>query len=91
MRESAIERAACLYAKSLGMLPYKFTSSRAGVPDRLFLTPDGGIFFIEFKQPNGRLSKLQENEHRIIRRQGHIVYVCWDLLEAKHVIDKHAK
>ena len=73
------------------MLPYKFTSSRAGVPDRLFLTPDGGIFFIEMKAPNGKLSKLQENEHRIIRRQGHIVYVCWDLLEAKHVFDKHAK
>ncbi len=71
------------------MTAYKFTSpGRAGVPDRLFLTPAGGVFFVEFKQPNGKLSKLQENEHRIIRKHGHDVYVAWDLIQAKHIIDE---
>ena len=89
MRESAIEKAACLYAKSVGMLPYKFTSSRSGVPDRFFLTKDGGIFFIEFKQPNGRLSKLQENEIRIIHKHGHSVYVVDSVEQGKEILDSH--
>lgn len=88
MRESHIERAVCLYAKSVGMLPYKFTSpARAGVPDRIFLTPDGGIFFIEFKTPDGKLSPLQKNEHRIIQKHGHEVYVVSSVLEGKQLID----
>ena len=90
MKESQIERAACLYAKSVGMMAYKFTSpGRAGVPDRLFLTPTGGVFFVEFKQPHGKLSALQRNEHRIIRKHGHDVYVAWDFNEAKQIIDEH--
>ena len=90
MTESQIERAACLYAKSLGMLAYKFTSpGRAGVPDRVFLTPTGGVFFVEFKCATGKLSALQKNEHRIIRKHGHDVYVAWDFNEAKKIIDEY--
>ena len=90
MKESQIERAACLYAKSVGMMAYKFTSpGRAGVPDRLFLTPTGGVFFVEFKQPRGKLSALQKNEHRIIRKHGHEVHVAWDFKQAKQIIDEY--
>ena len=90
MTESQIERAACLYAKSVGMLAYKFTSpGRAGVPDRIFLTPTGGVFFVEFKQPHGKLSALQRNEHRIIEKHGHEVHVAWDFRQAKQIIDDH--
>jgi hypothetical protein len=90
MTESQIERAACLYAKSVGMLAYKFTSpGRAGVPDRLFLTPTGGVFFVEFKCATGRVSALQKNEHRIIRKHGHEVHVVWDFNQAKQVIDEY--
>ena len=88
MTESQIERAACKYAQSLGMLAYKFTSpGRAGVPDRMFLCLDKSVFFIEFKCATGRLSALQSNEHRIIREHGHNVYVCWGFNEAKKIID----
>lgn len=88
MTESQIEKASCLYAKSVGMLPYKFTSpGRAGVPDRLFITPGGGVFFVEFKAPTGKLSELQKNEHKIIRKHGGRVYVVWDFNQAKEVID----
>jgi hypothetical protein len=90
MKESQIERAACLYAKSVGMLGYKFTSpGRAGVPDRLFLTPTGGVFFVEFKCATGRVSALQKNEIRIIRKHGHDVHVVWDFNQAKQVIDEY--
>lgn len=88
MRESQIERSVCLYAKSVGMLCYKFTSpGRAGVPDRIFLTPHGGVFFVEFKRPGGKLRPLQENEHRVIRKHGHDVYVIDSLLDGKQLVD----
>ena len=88
MREAEIERAVCLYAKSVGMMVYKFTSpGRAGVPDRIFLTPHGGVFFVEFKTPSGKLSSLQENEHRIIEKHGHEVYVVASVLAGKQLID----
>ena len=91
MTESQIERAACLYAKSLGMLAYKFTSpGRAGVPDRVFLTPTGGVFFVEFKCATGKLSALQKNEHRLIQACGHTVYVVDSVAEGKRIIDEHA-
>lgn len=32
-----------------------------GWPDRLFLCPDGAVFWVEFKAPGGSLSKLQEH------------------------------
>ena len=91
MLERDIERAACLYAKSKGVLCYKFTSpAKSGVPDRIMLY-EGKVWFIEFKKPDGKLSRLQEKEIQTIQKHGHAVYVCWDLLEAKDVIDQHTR
>ena len=88
MRESQIERAVCLYARSVGMMAYKFVSpGRAGVPDRIFLTADGKVFFVEFKAPDGKLRPLQKNEHRVIRKHGHDVYVVDSVLDGKQLID----
>jgi hypothetical protein len=51
MLEKQIEKKVCDYAKERGMLVYKFTSpNRMAVPDRLFICPDGRVFFIEFKR-----------------------------------------
>jgi hypothetical protein len=30
------------------------------VPDRIFITPHGEVFFIEFKSEKGKVTKLQE-------------------------------
>lgn len=91
MRESAIESSVCRYAKDCGILAYKFNSmGRAGVPDRLFLVPDGRIFFIEFKTPTGRLSKLQGHEIRRIRRVNHDVYVVNSVPQGREIIDGYA-
>lgn len=86
--EKAIERAACLYAKSKGMLALKFTSpGRRGVPDRLMITDNGHFFFIEFKTPTGKLSPLQMNEHRILRQHGVDVITVCSVDQGKDVID----
>jgi len=90
MRESAIEQAICRYAKSVGILQFKFTSpNRAGVPDRIFLLPDRRVIFMEMKTPKGRLSRLQENEIRIIHKYGHCVYVVDSVEQGKEILDSH--
>ena len=49
MLEKQIEAKVCDYAKERGLLVYKFTSpNRMAVPDRMFIRPDGKVFFIEF-------------------------------------------
>ena len=60
MLERDIERKVTLYARKKNFLTYKFVSpSNRSVPDRLFISPSGAIFFVEFKQSGKCLSKLQ--------------------------------
>lgn len=69
--EKDIEKRVCDYAKSLGMLCYKFTSpSRRSVPDRMFITKAGVVFFIEFKRKGQKPTASQEVEIAKIRAQG---------------------
>jgi hypothetical protein len=90
-READVESDACAYAHSLGCWHKKFKSANnRGVPDRIFITPAGVVFFIEFKRPNkkkvakaGKLQKLvidEMNEHNAI------VFVTNDLAKAKAII-----
>ena len=88
MLEKQIEQVVCAYAKSRGLLAYKFTSpARRSVPDRLFLGPDGVSFFIEFKAPGNVPTKLQSREITRITALGHRVYVCDDVEIGKRWID----
>jgi len=90
MLESDIERAACTYAKSKGWLAYKWTSpGRAGVPDRIMITPTGNVFFMEVKAPTGRLSGLQKREHKILRMNNVEVFTVYDFKQAKELIDNY--
>lgn len=74
MLEKQIETKVCEYAKNCGMLVYKFTSpARAAVPDRMFVCPDGSIFFVEFKREGQKPTAAQEREHNRLR--GHRVSV----------------
>lgn len=69
--ERDIEKRVCDYAKSLGMLVYKFTSpSRRSVPDRMFITKTGTVFFIEFKRAGAKPTPAQEVEIKKIRSTG---------------------
>lgn len=81
MLEKQIEAKVCDHAKSQGMLVYKFTSpARAAVPDRLFVCPDGRIFFIEFKRPGQKPTVPQEREHQRLRNHNVKVFVVDDVI-----------
>lgn len=90
--EKNIEKKVCDFAKSLGILHYKFTSpSRRSVPDRLFMVPGGGVFFIEFKRKGGKPTPAQQVEINKIRAQGVQVYIVDDAAEGKKVVLNESK
>lgn len=60
MLESRIEQYLVTGVKKLGGLCFKFESpGNPGVPDRIVITADGEIIFVELKTDVGRLSKIQ--------------------------------
>ncbi len=61
MLEKNIERHLVDGVKKLGGLCLKFVSpSTPGVPDRIIITKNGKVIFVELKTEKGRLAKLQE-------------------------------
>lgn len=88
MLEQQIEKKVCEYAKEKGLLVYKFTSpARTAVPDRMFVTIAGKVFFIEFKRNGAKPTPAQEREH--LRLKGHRVwvYVVDNVDQGKFIID----
>ncbi|CAB4127064.1 VRR-NUC domain containing protein [uncultured Caudovirales phage] len=76
MLEKDIEAKVCEYAKTKGVLVYKFTSpARAAVPDRLFIRPDGYMWFCEFKREGQKPTPAQEREHHRLRQHKVSVFV----------------
>lgn len=87
--EKTIERAVCDHAAKKGCLAYKFNSmNRAAIPDRLFITPAGRVFFIEFKRRGQLPTVPQEREHARLRNQNVFVFVVDDVDFGKRVIDR---
>ena len=88
MLEKQIEAAVCEYAKTKSVLAYKFTSpARAAVPDRLFISPDGCIWFCEFKREGQVPTPAQYREHDRLRRHMVNVFVIDNVAEGKLMID----
>lgn len=88
MLEKQIEAKVCDYAKDKGMLVYKFTSpARAAVPDRLFVCPDGRMFFVEFKRQGAKPTPAQEREHTRLRGHKVNVFVIDNVEQGKFVVD----
>jgi len=86
--EKDIENPVCKYARAKGLLAYKFTSpNRRSVPDRIFIGPDGLVFFIEFKAPGAKPTESQAREIRRLRALGHIVEVVDNVLKGQRLID----
>ena len=89
MLEKQIEKAVCDYAKSKGVLCYKFVSpGHAGVPDRMFILPGGKVFFIEFKRMGGKATPLQLREIERLHSQGVDVAIVDNVIEGQYHIDK---
>jgi len=85
--EKDIEKKVCEYARSLKMLCYKFTSpSRRSVPDRMFITSSGVVFFIEFKRRGQKPTAGQEVEIAKIRATGVRVYIIDNVAVGETII-----
>lgn len=92
MTEKDVEREVCKYARTqyAAMTP-KFTSpGTSGVPDRIFIFPDGRILFVEFKSPTGRLTHLQERMRLLFEGYRQTVFVINDISTGKQKIDAFA-
>ena len=88
MLEKQIEAKVCEYAKTKNVLVYKFTSpARAAVPDRLFIRPDGRMWFVEFKRQGAKPTEAQEREHHRLRQHKVNVFVIDNVEEGKTMID----
>lgn len=88
MLERDIERQVCEFARFRNLLVYKFTSpARAAVPDRVFILPNGKVFFIEFKRPGAKATPAQAREHERLMKQNVPVFVIDNVLMGKAVIE----
>jgi hypothetical protein len=88
MLEKQIEAKVCDYARERGLLVYKFTSpNRAAVPDRLFVLPNGKMFFCEFKREGEKPTPAQEREHHRLRQHKVSVWVIDNVIDGKEMVD----
>lgn len=87
MYERDIEKAVCEYARSKGMLAYKFSSPNcAGAPDRIFFAPIGKTFLIEFKRPGGKVTSAQQRIMLKLASIGIDVFVVDNVESGKKVV-----
>ena len=85
MLEKEIERRMVQTVRERGGLCYKFVSpSNPGVPDRIIITPNGRIVFVELKTETGRLAKIQTWQLDEMRKRGADVRVAkgWPAVKA---------
>lgn len=88
MLEKQIEAKVCEYARSKNVLAYKFTSpSRAAVPDRIFIRPDGLVWFCEFKRTGQKATEAQKREHLRLQQHKVSVFVIDTVDDGKNMID----
>jgi hypothetical protein len=87
MKEARIQEAVVAWWRALGHVAIKLTMTGAmgvkGWPDYMFIGPSSLIFFIEFKSSDGDCTPLQLEKHKILRRKGQRVYVCYDAAVGK--------
>lgn len=87
MKELTIESKIVNYAKSKGWLVYKFTSpANRAVPDRIFIR-HSIVFFIEFKAPGKKPTKLQKKVHNDINYHQVPVFIIDNVKTGKDLID----
>jgi Holliday junction resolvase len=77
--EKDLERKIVNKAKKLGYIADKYSSpSNRGVPDRIFISENGKLFFVEFKSKKGKLSKLQDKKISELRARKQSIFVVDD-------------
>ena len=87
MTEKALEKLFVREVRARGGITYKFTSpGNIGVPDRIVITPEGRVWFVELKTETGRLRKMQEYQLERLRRQNCNVVVLYGREEVGKVV-----
>lgn len=87
MKESAIEARLVRMVRERGGLCYKFISpGNPGVPDRIIITPDGRTIYVELKTEVGRLSAMQEWQHKELKKRNIDVRVLKGLNQVKEFV-----
>jgi hypothetical protein len=89
--EASIQRSVVEYARSRGFLAIKQggggARGSAGWPDYLFITPNGCVFFFEFKREGGQLTALQASRMKELWGRGVAVHVVSSVLDGKDEIE----
>ena len=89
MKESAIESKLVRMVRERGGLCYKFVSpNQPGVPDRIIITPEGRVVFVELKTEIGRLAKIQKWQIGEMQKRNADVRVVRGLEEAKALVEE---
>lgn len=71
MLEKEIESWLSQQIEKMGGLALKFVSpGNPGVPDRIYILPNGRVWFVELKQLSGRASKIQKKQRERLLRLG---------------------
>lgn len=80
------------YARSKKFYVRKFKSEQnRSVPDDIFATPKGVVFFVEFKRPGKKATPAQEDEHEFMRKSNLHVHVIDNLEAGKALIDQYVR
>ena len=89
MLESEIERRMTRLVRERGGLCYKFVSpSNPGVPDRIIITPEGRVVFVELKTEVGRLAGIQKWQLGEMKKRGVDVRVVKGWPAAKALVEE---
>ena len=91
MIERDIEKKVKAYAESKGWLTRKWTSpGHAFVPDQIFITPQGKVIFVEFKQLGKKPTAGQLREHHRLQQQKVAVWVIDSVEKGMTMVDSYA-
>lgn len=84
-----IERKIGEYAKAKGCRYIKFVSpAQRAVPDRIIITPNGVIGFLELKRPGNKPTSLQIREIMSLRDHNCIAAWCDSVPEGTHFVNE---
>lgn len=87
MLEREIEKKFDEKIKLKNGLSYKWVApGNSGVPDRIVII-NGKVIFVELKTINGRMSKLQERQHKKIRNIYPDIFVLYGIEEVERFIN----
>ncbi len=87
--EKKIEKKICEYAQTKGFLTPKINVvSERGWPDRMFIDPEGWVFFVEFKQKGKPLEPIQLYRCTQLTERNLVVVTIDDEEEGKEIVDE---